>query len=63
MGKKSGLDSIDLKAKELGLTIASDQRAAVLSAVKKRAKRGLLADDEFGEIVRQASSQTSASKA
>jgi homocitrate synthase NifV len=53
LGKKSGLDSIDLKAKELGLTIASDQRAAVLSAVKKRAvaKRGLLTDAEFSILV------------
>ena len=53
LGKKSGLDSIDLKAKELGLTIASDQRAAVLAAVKKRAvaKRGLLTDAEFSILV------------
>jgi homocitrate synthase NifV len=64
LGKKSGLDSIDLKAKELGLTIASDQRALVLSAVKKRAvaKRGLLTDAEFIEIARLASSQTPANK-
>ena len=65
LGKKSGLDSIDLKARELGLAVATEQRATILGAVKKRAiaKRGLLTDDEFGEIVRQASSQTSASKA
>ncbi len=65
LGKKSGLDSIDLKAKELGVTIANDQRAAILAAVKKRAiaKRGLLTDDEFNEIVRQVSAQTPASKA
>jgi isopropylmalate/homocitrate/citramalate synthase len=64
LGKKSGLDSIDLKAKELGLTIASDQRAAILAAVKKRAiaKRGLLTDDEFSEIVRQVPAPTSARK-
>lgn len=64
LGKKSGLDSIDLKAKELGLTIASDHRAAVLSAVKKRAiaKRGLLTDAEFIEIARLASSQMPANK-
>ena len=64
LGKKSGLDSIDLKAKELGLTIASEQRAAILAAVKKRAiaKRGLLTDDEFIEIARLASSQTPANK-
>ncbi len=49
LGKKSGLDSIDLKAKELGLTIPNEQRAAVLAAVKKRAveKHGLVSDDEF----------------
>jgi isopropylmalate/homocitrate/citramalate synthase len=64
LGKKSGLDSVDLKAKELGLTIPNDQRATVLAAVKKRAiaKRGLLTDNEFGEMVRQVSAQTPASK-
>ena len=64
LGKKSGLDSIDLKAKELGLTIASEQRAAILAAVKNRAiaKRGLLTDAEFIEIARLASSQTPANK-
>jgi isopropylmalate/homocitrate/citramalate synthase len=65
LGKKSGLDSIDLKARELGLAVATEQRATILGAVKKRAiaKRGLLTDDEFSEIVRQVSSQTSASQA
>jgi isopropylmalate/homocitrate/citramalate synthase len=53
LGKKSGLDSIDLKAKELGLTITPEQRSSILAAVKKRAiaKRGLLTDDEFRQIV------------
>src|SRR2546428_4675171 len=52
LGKKSGLDSIDLKAQELGLTVPSEQRAPILSEVKKRAiaKRGLLTDTEFREI-------------
>jgi isopropylmalate/homocitrate/citramalate synthase len=61
LGKKSGLDSIDLKAKELGLSIAPDQRPAILAAVKKRAiaKRGLLTDDEFREIASSASSASS----
>lgn len=65
LGKKSGLDSIDLKAKDLSLTIASDQRAAILAAVKKLAiaKRGLLTDDEFREIVQRVTSQTSTVKA
>jgi isopropylmalate/homocitrate/citramalate synthase len=54
LGKKSGLDSIDLKCKELGLTIAPEQRASVLAEVKRRAiaKRGLLTDEEFRDVVR-----------
>ena len=53
LGKKSGLDSIDIKAKELGLTVLAGQRAPILEAVKKRAiaKRGLLSDEEFRQIV------------
>ncbi len=53
LGKKSGLDSIDLKCKELGIVIPPEQRAPILAAVKKRAiaKRGLLTDAEFREIV------------
>ena len=53
LGKKSGLDSIDLKARELGLNIPADARAAILAEVKKRAieKRGLLTDAEFRQIV------------
>lgn len=55
LGKKSGLDSIDLKCSELGLTISPEQRATVLAEVKKRAiaKRGLLSDDEFRTLVRE----------
>jgi homocitrate synthase NifV len=53
LGKKSGLDSIDLKCKELGLTITPEQRSPILAEVKKRAiaKRGLVGDEEFREIV------------
>jgi isopropylmalate/homocitrate/citramalate synthase len=53
LGKKSGLDSIDLKAKELGLNVRAEQRAPILSEVKRRAiaKRGLVSDAEFREIV------------
>jgi isopropylmalate/homocitrate/citramalate synthase len=53
LGKKSGLDSIDLKAKELGISFPQDQRGPILAAVKKRAiaKRGLLSDEEFRQIV------------
>jgi isopropylmalate/homocitrate/citramalate synthase len=55
LGKKSGLDSIDLKCQELGLVISKDQRAPLLAAVKKQAiaKRRLVTDDEFREIVKQ----------
>jgi len=55
LGKKSGLDSIDLKCKELGITVTAERRAPVLAAVKKLAiaKRGLLTDKEFREIVAQ----------
>jgi isopropylmalate/homocitrate/citramalate synthase len=53
LGKKSGLDSIDLKAKELGLSVTAEERAGILAEVKKRAiaKRGLVGDAEFREIV------------
>ena len=55
LGKKSGLDSIDLKCKELGLTITPEERAPILAAVKKLAiaKRGLLTDIEFRRIVKE----------
>ncbi len=53
LGKKSGLDSILLKCRELGLEIPPDQQQAVLAAVKRKGieKRGLLTDSEFREIV------------
>ena len=53
LGKKSGVDSVDLKCKELGISIAAAQRASVLAEIKKRAitKRGLVSDEEFLRIV------------
>jgi len=53
LGKKSGLDSIELKAKELRLPVTPEQRAPILAMVKKRAiaKRGLVTDEEFRQIV------------
>ena len=53
LGKKSGLDSIRIKAEELGLDVPEERRAEVLAAVKQRGteKRGLVTDDEFREIV------------
>jgi isopropylmalate/homocitrate/citramalate synthase len=55
LGKKSGLDSIDLKCKELGLSIQPEQRGPILAEVKKRAiaKSGLLTNDEFRELIRE----------
>jgi isopropylmalate/homocitrate/citramalate synthase len=56
LGKKSGLDSVDLKCRELQLRIAPEQRAPILAEVKRRAiaKRGLLTDEEFRQVVREA---------
>jgi isopropylmalate/homocitrate/citramalate synthase len=55
LGKKSGLDSIDLKCNELGLTITPQQRVPILAEIKKLsiAKRGLLTDEEFCSIVKE----------
>ena len=55
LGKKSGVDSIELKARELGLDVSAEQRAPILAAVKKRAieKRGLVTDQEFREIAQR----------
>jgi len=55
LGKKSGLDSIDLKCKELGVTVSPEQRPSILAEVKKRAiaKGGLLSDAEFKQMVEE----------
>jgi isopropylmalate/homocitrate/citramalate synthase len=47
LGKKSGADSIRIKAAELGIAVKDE--AALLAAVKERGaeKRGLVTDDEF----------------
>jgi isopropylmalate/homocitrate/citramalate synthase len=52
LGKKSGLDSIRIKAEELGLELPEDRRADVLAKVKALGarKRGLVTDDEFREM-------------
>jgi isopropylmalate/homocitrate/citramalate synthase len=54
LGKKSGLDSVRIKADELGLDVPDERRPAVLDAVKKLGteKRGLVTDDEFRDLVR-----------
>src|SRR6266446_2831080 len=58
LGKKSGLDSIELKCKELGVTITPEQRGPVLAAVKQSAvkqaavgKPGLVSNDSFRQIL------------
>ena len=53
LGKKSGLDSVDLKCQELGIALAPEERGAILAAIKKAAvsKRGLVTDEEFRGIV------------
>jgi isopropylmalate/homocitrate/citramalate synthase len=53
LGKKSGLDSIDLKARELGVQVSTEQRAPILAEIKKLAiaRGGLVDDDEFRQIV------------
>ena len=49
LGKKSGLDSVRIKAEELGLDVPEERRAEVLARVKELGtrKRGLVTDDEF----------------
>src|SRR5690606_8904127 len=53
LGKKSGLVSIEMKSKELGLNIPEDKRGAVLQEVKDiGTKNGrLVTDDEFKQVV------------
>jgi isopropylmalate/homocitrate/citramalate synthase len=53
LGKKSGLDSIRIKAEELGLDVPEERRAEVLTRVKAlgTSKRGLVTDDEFKELI------------
>ena len=52
LGKKSGLDSIRIKAEELGIDLPEERRAEVLAKVKETGtrKRGLVTDDEFRAI-------------
>ena len=54
LGKKSGVDSVRIKAEELGVDLPEERRAEVLAAVKElgERKRGLVTDQEFVEIVR-----------
>ncbi|MBS1888698.1 MAG: homoaconitate hydratase [Actinobacteria bacterium] len=53
LGKKSGLDSIRIRAAELGAEVAEEDRAAILAALKERAERdgGLVSDEVFLTLV------------
>jgi isopropylmalate/homocitrate/citramalate synthase len=52
LGKKSGIDSVRIKAEELGIELPEERRADVLAAVKElgERKRGLVSDAEFREL-------------
>ena len=52
LGKKSGGDSIRIKASELGIDVPEARRAELLEAVKALAirKRGLVTDEEFRNL-------------
>jgi methanogen homocitrate synthase len=54
LGKKSGIDSIRIKAAELGLELSEDDERELLAAVKARGadKRGLVTDEEFAHLAR-----------
>ena len=53
LGKKSGMDSIRIKAAELGLDVSDDLRAGLLAGVKRVGieKRGLVTHEEFTQLV------------
>jgi isopropylmalate/homocitrate/citramalate synthase len=52
LGKKSGLDSIRIKAAELGVDVPQERRAELLARVKQLGaeKRGLVTDEEFRQL-------------
>lgn len=53
LGKKSGIDSIRLKAEQLGLSLSEERQRELLDVVKALAtrKRGLVDDAEFQQLV------------
>jgi isopropylmalate/homocitrate/citramalate synthase len=52
LGKKSGLDSIRIKADELGVTLDDEAQRRLLAEVKRLGaeKRGLVTDEEFRRL-------------
>jgi isopropylmalate/homocitrate/citramalate synthase len=53
LGKKSGIDSIRIKLKELGLDLPEEEQRRLLHEVKKLGtdRRGLVTDEEFRQLV------------
>jgi len=62
LGKKSGIDSIAIKAKELGIAMSTEEQQAALAAVKRAGteKRGLVTDSEFRAITERVKRAASA---
>jgi isopropylmalate/homocitrate/citramalate synthase len=62
LGKKSGIDSIAIKAKELGISLTTEEQQASLAAVKRAGteKRGLVTDSEFRAIAERVKRAASA---
>ncbi len=60
LGKKSGLDSIRIKAEELGIQVLEEHLPDLLEAVKRAGtrKRGLVTDSEFRRLVNRRRGQT-----
>jgi isopropylmalate/homocitrate/citramalate synthase len=54
LGKKSGIDSIRIKAEELGLDLSEESQRVLLARVKElgTTKRGIVTDDEFLQLAR-----------
>jgi isopropylmalate/homocitrate/citramalate synthase len=54
LGKKSGIDSIRIKAEELGFDLSEEQERELLARVKElgTSKRGIVTDDEFRQLAR-----------
>jgi isopropylmalate/homocitrate/citramalate synthase len=54
LGKKSGIDSIRIKAQELGLDLDEDAQRELLVRVKELGtrKRDIVTDDEFRQLAR-----------
>jgi isopropylmalate/homocitrate/citramalate synthase len=62
LGKKSGIDSIAIKARELGIALSAEEQQASLAAVKRAGteKRGLVTDSEFRAITERVKRAASA---